>query len=367
MSVAQAQAAVDARDRMRVVDRQAKSPPKTYRLLNPSDLDALPSMSWVIHSVLPAEGFGGMFGGSGFGKSFLILDMLAAVIEGGTWFGYRVTPCPVLAVVLEGEAGFRKRIKAWEQFKGRPFPDAARFLFGDFNLLDEEHVLALAAAIAASGGVGVVAIDTLNRAAPGADENGSQDMSRILEAVKQLQSMVGGLILLVHHTGKDATKGMRGHSSLFAALDAAIEVARTDDRREWKVAKSKDDADGQTHPFRLRIVDLGEDDDGERITSCVVEPERPEEAARARPRLPRGGNQKIVYDALGPLLRASVSFGKAGAPATRPCLPLDDAIAGTRDRLAVSPDRRTERARQALTGLTSSGVLGCNEGWVWLQ
>lgn len=259
-----------------------------------------------------------MSGASGAGKSFLNLDMLAAVLEGGRWFGYRVKRCSVLIVVLEGEAGLCKRVKALERFNERPFPDGARFLFGDFSLLNPDHVVALAAAVAASGGIGVVAIDTLNRAAPGADENGSQDMGRILEAVKLLQSLVGGLVLLVHHTGKDATKGMRGHSSLFAALDAAIEVSRTDDRREWRVAKSKDDEDGQVHPFRLRIVDLGTDDDGEPIKSCVVDGDALDEGTRPRPKLPRGGNQKIVYDALGPLLKASATFGKAGGAGQSP-------------------------------------------------
>ena len=51
----------------------------------------------------------------------------------------------------------------------------------------------------------------------------------------------------------------------------------------------------------------------------------------------------------------------------RPCLELEEAIRLTKDRLTVDPTRRTERTRQAFTGLVSSGVLGCNEGWVWLR
>ncbi len=45
----------------------------------------------------------------------------------------------------------------------------------------------LAECIAAAGAVGgVVCIDTLNRAAPGADENSSQDTGLIIEAAKAL-------------------------------------------------------------------------------------------------------------------------------------------------------------------------------------
>ena len=76
--------------------------------------------------------------------------------------------------------------------------------------------------------------------------------------------------MLVHHTGKDATKGLRGHSSLFAALDAAVEVSRDGERREWKVAKSKEGQDGDAHPFKLQIETLGTDDYGDVISSCVV-------------------------------------------------------------------------------------------------
>jgi hypothetical protein len=66
---------------------------------------------------------------------------------------------------------------------------------------------------------------------------------------------------------------MRGHSSLFAALDAAIEVTRNgDDVRAWKLAKSKDGEDGKSHGFNLRVIGLGEDEDGDPVTSCVIEP-----------------------------------------------------------------------------------------------
>jgi hypothetical protein len=162
---------------------------------------------------------------------------------------------------------------------------------------------------------------------------------------------------------------MRGHSSLFAALDAAIEVSRTDDRREWKVSKAKDGRDGDVHPFRLKVIDLGEDEEGEPVTSCVVDSPAADEDASTerRARLPKGGNQKIILDALGPLFRASHTFGRAGAPAIRPCIQIEDAVTGTRERLAVEARRRSERARQAITGLIASEVLGSNEGWIWLR
>lgn len=346
-----------------------QTPPKRFRLLTAAELHTLPRQTWVVHGVLPATGTAAIYGASGSGKSFLLISIVRCLAEdGGHWFGHKVKGgSRIVVVVLEGEAGFRSRIEADEKAAGRPFPESVRFVFQPFNLTDRSDVLAMAAAIDAAGGGDVVMIDTLNRAAPGADENTSRDMGLIIEATKELQGLTGGLVLLVHHAGKDAGKGLRGHSSLHGALDAAIEVARSEGRREWTLAKAKDGADGEVHPFRLEPVDLGEDEEGEPITSCVVVPVEAQDAPqRSRPRLPKGGNQRIVYDALAPLFRESQQFGKAGAPAVRPCIPLDAAIAHARDRLTVSSDRRTERTRQAITGLITSGVMGCNEDWLWL-
>lgn len=350
-----------------VVAKRAKAPlADRFKIIGAADFGSLPPLTWRVHSVLPSAGVAAMFGPSGCGKSFLSTDLIAALATGERWFGYRVKACRVLAVVLEGETGYLRRVEAWERDHERAFPDAARFLFDGFRLTDRDDVIALAAAIERDSGADVIVIDTLNRAAPEADENASQDMGRILEGVRNLQGMTGALVLLVHHTGKNIQAGMRGHSSLHAALDTAIEVRRTPDAREWTLAKSKDGRDGAVHGFTLDVVDLGEDEDGEPITSCVVR--RASDAIPlARPKPPTGGNQKIVYDALGPLFRASAHRGKAGAPATRPCLTIEEAVTGTAERLAVEPKRRNERARQAITSLIASQVLGSNEGWVWLK
>jgi putative DNA primase/helicase len=342
-------------------------PPPRFKLLSVAELHAMPRMRWLIYSVLPEKGIAAVYGPSTSGKSFLTIDMVAAVAEQRDWFGYRIKKqdAQIVMVVLEAESGFRLRVEAWEAANERPFPSSVRFVFGAFRLNDRSDVLALAAAVDTSGGADLIVIDTLNKATPGADENSSRDMGVILEGCGELQGCTGGLVLLVHHHGKDQTKGMRGHSSLFAALDAAIEVTRTDERRQWKSEKVKDGRDGQAHGFRLEIVDLGEDEDGELITSCVI---RTDDAPVHcnRPRPPKGGNQKIVYDALQPLFRDAHQFGKAGAPPPRPCITLGAAIEGVRDRLTVEPKRRTERARQAITGLVASGVLRLNEDWLWL-
>lgn len=337
-----------------------------FHVYTADQLRGLPPMQWAMREILPAEGLAAIVGASGAGKSFLLLDMVAALAEAGTWFGYGVErPLQVVILVLEGEAGFRKRVTAWEEAKGRTFPKRVKFVFGTFNLLDQADRITFCTTMQLHGGADVVVIDTLNRAAPGADENSSRDASLILEGAKEMQAMLGGLVLIVHHLGKDHTKGMRGHSSLFAAMDAVIEVSRNGNRREWSVAKSKDDIDGGSHGFFLEQTPVGTNAGGDPITSCIVRPD--DSAPDTRPKPPKGGNQRIVYDALAPLFRESGVYGKAEAPPTRPCLDLEAAIERVKDRLAVEPKRRRERVQQAITGMVASGVLGCSEGWIWLQ
>lgn len=241
-----------------------------FKLLSGADLSNAAPMRWMVRGVLPEEGLTALYGASGSGKSFLVLDMGCAVAAGDKyWFGRRIIQAPVTYVCLEGEVGMGKRVKAWCSYFKRPLPDALRFMTQPFDLLSDDVSELAKAVIAVGGAGGLVIIDTLNRAAPGADENSSVDMGNIIASAKKLQNLIGGLILLVHHTGKDVTKGLRGHSSLYASLDGAIEVIKTDRRREWSVAKSKDDVTGDSSPFRLEVVNVGFDDEGDEITSCV--------------------------------------------------------------------------------------------------
>ncbi len=357
----------DGFDALEVLLSRASEPPTPeprYRLLNPADLQALPPLVWCVRGVLPAVGVAALFGPSASGKSFLGFDLAAHIPEGREWFGHRVTAAPVVYVALEGEAGFKLRADAWEQAHGRTLPAGLRLVLQGFKLTGDVPDLA-AAILAAVGAGAVVFVDTLNRAAPMADENSSRDMGEILEGAKELQRLTGGLVVLIHHTGKDAARGLRGHSSLFAALDAAIEVTRDGDRREWKVSKAKDGADGDAHPFRLEVVQLAPDGDGEPVSSCVVRRDMGA-ADVARVKLPQGGNQRIVLDALRPMFKASARFGMGGAPASRPCIELEPALCTAGAALPCASDRRTERARDAITGLVSRGVLGCGDGWLWL-
>lgn len=348
---------------------RVKAPAMRFKLLSDEDLCKMPPLQWRIKKVLPEIGLAAVFGASGSGKSFLVLDALQAIAEGREWFDCKSKSCNVIYCALEGEGGISGRVSAYRIRHGATSSNI-RYLVQPFSLLETGDIKDLAQAIQANGqGAEVIVLDTLNRAAPGADENDSKSMGQIIAASKQLQMLVGGLVVLVHHTGKDATKGLRGHSSLHAALDAAIEVRRDGDRREWLIAKSKDGQDGASHPFELQVVELGLDEDNEQITSCVVHPLTEVNFRKSLP--PKSGNQRIVWDALGEIFRKAGITRPEGAPDTlpqeRPCITLEAAIDTTRTKLVCDPKRQTERALAAIRGLIDRGLLCHEDGFLWCK
>jgi hypothetical protein len=271
--------------------------------------------------------------------------------------------------MLEGQAGLQKRVKAWIKARGVGLPKDFHLILDSFHLTDFDDVQNLAAVIPKGA---VVFIDTLNRAAPTADENASKDMGAIIEGANMLRLLTDGLVVLVHHTGKDTAQGMRGHSSLFAALDGAIEVKRNNAGRTWTVAKTKDGEDGKTTPFELLVHNLGSDEDGEAITSCTVEAANASIFAKAPPSYagPKNALKEITQVILSGV---GTVTGIKGAPNGVSCLNMDDAIAAVAASLVtVKSNKRTFTARLRIESLKNSGHLGGyidanGDGWCWIE
>lgn len=272
---------------MAQLSAMATPDPARYKLLGRADLLSMKPTRWAVRDVLPDTGIATIYGASGSGKSFLSWDMLSAVAAGaGEWMGHRIRcAMPVVYVTLEGVGGLPMRVAAMEKHKGQPLPDALNVITSPVHLTNPAHVRDLVAALKEQGyRDGIIAIDTLNRATPGADENSGRDMTAVMEAAMYIQRELGGLVLFIAHSGKDDTKGMRGHSSQFATMDSVIEVRREDeagDLRSWRVTKSKDGEDGAQQFFRLHSVALGADDEGlPNSSAVVVNAQAPDRAAR---------------------------------------------------------------------------------------
>lgn len=317
--------------------RQAPSR-KRYRLLGRDAIMDLQPIEWRVKGIFPRIGIGAIFGPSGSGKSFLAIDLGLRIAAGDNWFERRTTPCPVAYVMLEGEAGLRNRLAAWEKISGKEIPLDFAGVAQAFAFSEDGDVADLAMVLPKGG---VVIVDTLNRAAPGKDENSSKDMGEVLAGMKALQHLTEGLVLVVHHTGKDLSKGMRGHSSLHAALDGAVEVKRNGSTRSWSAAKVKDGTDDMEVPFKLDVIHLGFDPDGDEITSCVATGDA---AALFKPKRPSGKSQLPAWEALQSTGCSEMLYSTAIS-----------VIATTLGD--VPSKRRTTRAKEILTNLVDGGFL----------
>lgn len=323
-----------------------------FRFLTAAEVMAQPIAGYRVRGLLPSEGLAAVYGPSGSGKSFLVADLCFAIAAGlPEWFGRKVKQSPVIYVALEGGGGLRNRISALEAHYKRPVPDSFRFVFGELTLKSMALIEEFANQAVNTLDTGsVVVIDTLNQAAPGADENSSQDMGEIIAAAKLLGERLRGLVILVHHTGKDVSRGLRGHSSLLAALDAAIEVENKTGSRVWSATKVKDDAVGGTQAFQLKSYTVGTDEDGLDVTSCAVERSLlPQTSVRPV----TGKNQIAVMAALKPHLDAEGAV-----------LPESQAIEIIARNLTAAPGRRRYVAKTVLTDLVGSGRLVMNDRYV---
>jgi hypothetical protein len=95
-------------------------------------------------------------------------------------------------------------------------------------MLEEADRKALVEAITQAGvKPGLIVLDTLARCYGGGDENSTKDMNTFVTNCDLLrESFPDTTILVVHHTGKDTARGLRGSSAFNGALDIAFEMNR---------------------------------------------------------------------------------------------------------------------------------------------
>jgi hypothetical protein len=95
-------------------------------------------------------------------------------------------------------------------------------------------------------------------------------MSVYIAACEEIRQAFNCAVVIIHHCGIDGTRP-RGHTSLTGAVDAQIAIRRDGPTTIAKIEFMKDGEEGDEIYSRLQTVVVGTDEDGEEITSCVVE------------------------------------------------------------------------------------------------
>lgn len=226
---------------------------------------------WWIKGLLPKADLAVLFGESGSGKSFMALDLVGAIAQGKPWRNMRTKQTRVAYICAEGAGGFRARLKAYTEAQHITLDALDVWVMpATPNFLLKPDITEVAKEVKTLGQVGIVVVDTAAQVTPGANENSSEDMGKALAHCRFLNRATGATVLLIHHSGKDASKGARGWSGLKAAADAELEVLRTPGGRVLKISKLKDGNDEGAFGFDLEQHQVGVDEDGDSVSSCVV-------------------------------------------------------------------------------------------------
>ena len=270
-----------------------------YPLLSVKEFCAIPQQQDIVKGLLPSVGVGYAFGASTAAKTFLVIDIAIHVCRGLAWRNIPTNQTPVCLFFLEGISGGARRLQAYETFHGIKIPENFKIGIQPTTFYKDEDVEALRASIPMNS---LVIVDTQSRVAAELDENSARDMNLFIEQCYRIAIDRQCCICLVHHTGQNSDRGIRGASSQFANADFCIEVSRSGQHRKATVRKSKDGGlEGAEFPFRLAVVDLGADSDGGRLTSCVALPD----GEAVQDEKPLADNQRYTLDSLCAALEAA--------------------------------------------------------------
>ena len=269
-----------------------------------------------VEGVLTAGAMAVIYGESGCGKTYLALYLAICIALGRLWLGRRTHKGIVLYVACEAGDSIRNRIRAYQISDDVKAVDVA-LITVPVDLRsgpDAGRIIAACEQIHAERGepVSVIIIDTLSRSFGGGNENDSSDMGSLVGNSDRIRATTRAAVLWVHHSGKDAAKGARGHSLLRAATDTEIEVSNRDGTIVATITKQRDGESGAELAGRLRPVEVGVNAWGGALTACIVEPvnEAPRAPRRQAARL--NATMQIALDTL----RAVVSDHGQIAPAT---------------------------------------------------
>jgi RecA-family ATPase len=237
------------------------------------------------------------YGAPNAGKTHVFLSMAVSIAAGQPWCGRNVRQGGVVYVAAEGGRGLKRRAGAYRKKYGwKKIPFWLRS--GALDLMrpdgDIKGFIQKIKDIQATGqSVELIVIDTLARVMAGGDENSTKEMSAFVRNCDLIREATGCTVLLVHHTGKDKTKGSRGSNALLGAVDTELMVEAN---KVWST-KQRDAEKAAPISFALETVDLGVDANGRPQAGVVL---KQTAAAEFEARL--NENEKTLLEAFDKLL-----------------------------------------------------------------
>jgi hypothetical protein len=102
-------------------------------------------------------------------------------------------------------------------------------------------------------------------------------VQKVISGLNRLSNETGALVIGVDHYGKDQGQGLRGSSAKRGHVETVLACLVDRDKDEKPTnhrllfEKIRDGEEGRIIPYRLKQVDLGRDEDGDPLSTCVIQ------------------------------------------------------------------------------------------------
>jgi AAA domain len=249
--------------------------PRKFKLVPFEDIKFVAAEEWLVKKLLPQQGVAPIFGPSQTFKSFIIADLGLHVALGWEWAGRRTKQGPVVYIAAENARGTRKRKAGFELAHADRLPHRVPFYLIEAapNLGTERNDRdALIASIEAVGvSPALIVVDTLAQTLAGGEEN-SSGMMTFLGNATAIANHFKCCAVPVHHAPLADEKRMRGHSSLYAGVDALLRAERKGNELGTTLSldKLKDEEAGVGLIVRFVRIVIAHDEEGDEISTLVV-------------------------------------------------------------------------------------------------
>jgi hypothetical protein len=227
---------------------------------------------YLVKNLIPRVGLSVIWGPPKSGKSFWTFDLVMHVALGWEYRGRRVHQGPVVYCAFEGQSGIKARVEAFRQRHLAEQSDPVPFYVVTtvMDLAKDHRELIKAIKEADNDGPVAVVLDTLNRSLAGS-EGKDEDMAAYIKAADAIRETFNCAVIVVHHCGVNESRP-RGHTSLTGAADAQLAVKRDGSGTIVVTVEWMKDGAGEEETLAsiLESIEVGTDEDGEAITSCIV-------------------------------------------------------------------------------------------------
>jgi hypothetical protein len=229
-------------------------------LITKDNYKDLPPLRWFVPGWVMQGGTTAVYGEPGSGKSFWSLSLALEAARGGQWCTHDFrTPRRVLYLAPEAGLSHVERVRGWSEKHGHEWPDTFYLAPTQVNVYKDQTVSELWDLIDTLAPLDLVVLDTLASATAGLDENSSQ-MTVVTENIETIRRALpdSAAFLIVHHSGKDQAKGLRGHTSLLGYVTGSLLVTKeaTTNSHRVEAKKVRDGSTPLPQYYRVETVDL---------------------------------------------------------------------------------------------------------------